>query len=439
MTLGSLGTQSGNATGEFAQPWLPSFDVQAGGTLTVDNAGSAVSQNGDRIGDTTPVRLRSALFELRGPSAAASGPTSLTETIGDVSGAGEARIAVSNALATGVVATLQMNSLSRVERGTFVFHGNATLSTLGDGATASRYRIILTNPLAGTEFVGGGGAALSTNISILPYAVGGLGNNDRGSSLVTYGTDGFRLLQPAEYFTSTDLDATPPGATDNVRLTTATANNGTHTINSLVLAKNGTTDGSITGTGTLNITSGVLLSADNTNISNTITNNIAFGAAEGVITTGLGSTLKITGNLTGTNGLTKSGGSSAPVLILTGDNSGLSGPLTLDAGTLQVNADLAVPGTGQIIVNGSNVATSGNATGLFSANPSAWTFSRDVAVNTGMVTFNLNDATWTGPAQQTDLMVRSPSPSTISGVGGVNYTEPTRPRQRRSQSPATST
>ena len=82
---------------------------------------------------------------------------------------------------------------------------------------------MLTNPLASTDFVGGGGADGSTNISILPYAVGGQGTR-RGSSFVTYGADGFRLLQPAEYFTGTDLDAIArPDPTSNVRLTAADA------------------------------------------------------------------------------------------------------------------------------------------------------------------------------------------------------------------------
>ncbi len=321
-----------------------------------------------------------------------------------MTGAGETRIAVSNALATGVIATLQPNSLSRVDRGTFTFHGSpstAGVSTMGDGTTANRSRVMLTNPLASTEFVGGGGADGSTNISILPYAVGGQGTGDAGSSFVTYGADGFRLLQPAEYFTGTDLDATPPGATDNVRLTTATANNGTHTINSLVLANNtaNTTDGSITGAGTLNITSGASSAEiQHEHRTTTVTNNFAFGSAEGLITTANTQVLTLSGNLTGTNGLTKSGATSLGTVVLSGDNSGLTGTLTMNAGTLQFNSAQAFPGGNDaIVVNGSIVATSGYVSALSSGSPSAWTMSRPIAVNSGIMTFNLNDAAWSAP------------------------------------------
>ncbi len=66
VTLQSLGTQSGNATGSLNQ--AASFVVQAGGNLTLENNGGAtITQNGDRIGDTTPLLIRTRLFVAQRP------------------------------------------------------------------------------------------------------------------------------------------------------------------------------------------------------------------------------------------------------------------------------------------------------------------------------------------------------------------------------------
>jgi fibronectin-binding autotransporter adhesin len=401
-----------------------SFVVQTGGNLTLDNNGGAtITQNGDRIGDTTPLLIRTGVFVLSGPGATAASPTSLTETIGDLTSGGNARIAATSNSTGSVMTTIVFRSLSRADRGTFTFHGSpstASVSTMGNGVTANRSRIMLTNPLAGAEFVGGGGADGSTNISILPYAVGGQGTGDAGSSFVTYGADGFRLLQPAEYFTSTDLDASPPGVTDNMRLTAATPHSGTHTINALVLASNSanTTDGSLTGTGTLTITSGAIISTAG-HASNT-TNNIAFGTAEGMITTGNTSILTLSGNLTGTNGLTRNGATSLGTVVLSGDNSGLTGQLTMNAGTLQFNSALAFPGgTDPIVVNGGPARndTNGYVSALSSASPSAWTMSRPIAINSGFLTFRLNNQSVTPQVTLGSLTVDS----AITGAGGVDF------------------
>jgi autotransporter-associated beta strand protein len=343
---------------------------------------------------------------------------------------GNARIAANGSNNASVMTTVVFRSMARVDRGTFTFHGSpstAGTSTMGNGTTANRSRVMLTNPLAGAEFVGGGGADGSANISILPYAVGGQGTGDAGSSFVTYGADGFRLLQPAEYFTSTDLDASP--ATDptvNVRLTAPTPHNGTDTINSLVLANNtaNTTDGAVTGTGTLNITSGAITASNGH--ATTTTNNIAFGSAEGLITTANTQVLTLSGNLTGTNGLTRSGATSLGTVVLSGDNSGLTGQLTMNAGALQFNSAQAFPGgSDPIVVNGGPAfnPTNGYVSALSSASPSAWTMSRPIALNSGFLTFKLSNQSITTQVSLGSLTVDG----AITGAGGVDYEAQTSP------------
>jgi autotransporter-associated beta strand protein len=402
-----------------------SYDVRANGTLTADNSGTGTFQNGNRISDTAPMRLRTGNFTLNGPAAAATSgniynPTNLTEKIGAVTGAGNSTITVSSG-SGAVITTLEATSLARLERGTFVFRG----TSLGDGATTPRGKFILDTPVAPGDFVGGGGGAGSQNISILPYAVGGTSANDSGSSLVTYGSDGFRLLTSAEYY-STDLAPSDPTA--NVQITSAVANNASTTMNALVLGANGTTsDGSVTGSGMLNITSGAVLQAgvNGTNQTNqqTISNDLNFGSAEGVISTGGAGGLRVTGQLTGTNGLTKSGNGSGPggvnVLVLTNKNSGLTGPLTLSAGSLQYNQDSALPGTGQIVANGAGAGIGRSAaTFLYWGGAADTTLSRDVAVHTGTMNFAIYD---TGFASNNQVNLGNMHlTGTISGAGNVS-------------------
>jgi autotransporter-associated beta strand protein len=426
LTLGAIPYQTSAPNGSMSS--AASFDVRAGGELVLNNNVAGSLQNGDRIGDTTPVTLRSGNLTLNGPAVPGFMPTDLTETIGTLSGAGNSTVSAIPTASTGVVTALQADSLVRLERGTFIFRGPA----LGDGAQPERGQVTLTHPLAASEFVGGGGAAGTQHISILPYAAGAANASDNGSSLVTYDAGGFRPLTTAEYY---GADLAPTDATVNVRLTGAagpTVNNATTTMNALVLANDGgLNDASVAGTGTLNITSGVIIAAPASAGQNTpvgLSNNIAFGAAEGIIyTVGTGG-LRITGNLTGSNGLTRTGnGPSTPsnntdVLVLTGDNSGLSGPLTINAGVLEFNSANALPGAGTIVANGSNVAfnfvvnATGPAATLSYVGSSPLTISRGIAVNTGFLTMKQAEYT-AGQSPIGNLTVAGQ----ITGAGGVNY------------------
>jgi autotransporter-associated beta strand protein len=435
VTLSAVAGQGTIPNGSLNQ--AASFDVRAGATLLLDNGVGDSKQNGDRIGDTAPVRLRSGLFQLNAPAVAVtttSGhnyiPTDLTEKIGVLSGAGNSTVSVSlfapSSTTRTDITTLQPDSLVRLERGTFIFSGSyaqATgLSTLGDGSTAFRGRIVLTHPLSSTEFVGGNGSAGSSNISILPYAEGDVHAGDPGSSLVTYGADGFRLLKANEYYSA---DVAPADATANVRITSAVTNNASTTMNALVLGS-GASDGSVAGTGTLHITSGVIMAA-NGHGPTSISNNVAFGNAEAIIYTpgaaGSGARgLMVTGQLTGTNGLTKSSDNFSGannVLYVSADNSGLHGQLTLDGGVVQYSAANALPGDTAIVANGSNAINSGNAVGLWYAGAGPTTLNRPVAVNTGTMNFRLFDGTLDASTQGNlgNLTIAGQ----ISGAGNVNY------------------
>jgi autotransporter-associated beta strand protein len=413
---------------------VPSFDIRAGGTLVLDNSVAGSLQNGDRVGDTALMRLRGGNITLNGPAAGTTSapiyaPTSLNEKIGALSGAGHNTITVTPTASTNVTTTLEVSSLSRDQRGTFNFRGTA----LGDGATTTRGRIIVDATGSGTfmDDLKGGGGSTAQNVSILPYAVGGVTSTDLGTSLVTYGTDGFRPLATSEYDPAGSGSTLSVGdPTNNVRLTGVTTNTATATMNALVLA-NGP-DGTVTGTGTLNITSGVIISNPAVLASTPVgfSNNIAFGSAEGIIYMCGKNSLMITGNLTGSNGLTKTcnnlGVAGTNDLILTGDNHLLTGPLTINTGLVQFSSGDALPGgaasADSVVVNGTN-ALSTNASfaaGLsYYGNTSPLTISRPIAVNTGFLTVELIDASVSSSSQPpVGSLTLS---STITGAGSMNY------------------
>jgi autotransporter-associated beta strand protein len=415
-----------------------SFDVRAGGALVLNNNVTDSLQNGNRVGDTTPVRLRSGTLTLDGPAIAVPDtnnppghnyiPTDLTEVIGPVTSAGHSTINATPSAGTSVITTLQPNSFARVERGTFMIvsaphRGTSTVSTLGDGATANRARIILTNPLPASDFVGGGGGPGSLNVSILPYAMGEVGAGNLGATFVTYGADGFRHLQPAEYVSN---NLAPGDPTSNVQLTSATSNSGASTMNSLFVSGTNTpaSDGSVTGSGTLNITSGAVMAIP-LNGMTSISNNLVFGNAEAVFTVGDSGVL-VSGSMFGTNGLTLTAGDSgsgfSTMLKATGNNSGLTGPLTINSGFLQFASAGALPGTGTIVANGSFVSLQGKAAGLAYSGASPFTLGRPLVVDTGFLNVDLWElaAASSNPATQPTIGTMTVS-GAITGAGSVSY------------------
>jgi autotransporter-associated beta strand protein len=410
----TLGGVSGlDTTTNGALTAVPSFDIRAGGLLILNNNIANTRQNGDRIGDTTPVTLRDGSLTLNGPaSSGAAGftPANLTENIGALSGAGSCMVTASTGTATLVTTTLNAASLSRFDRGTYVFRAQ----NMGDTNFSTRGNFTFTSDLT-SSLVGGGGGDASTTISILPWAVGDVNTSigssvGNGISFLTYGASGLRLLQSFEYLAD-DLSGSTPTANVKVDAPTDLAG-GNITVNSLLLASTGTTPtttGQVTGIGTIHVTSGAIMCATTaTATPGIIAGNIDFGSAEGIIhSTGNGG-LTISGSLTGSNGLTKvsTGQANNATLTLTGNNTGLTGPLYLNSGTLNFNSLAALPGQGTIVVYGEEL---GNAAGLTYSGTTPLTLGRPLTINTGFLAVRLVDAT-------TGVLTLDQQ---ISGAGGM--------------------
>ncbi len=313
---------------------------------TGNTAGNQASQ--DRIPNATPLIYHNAAFNM---IANATAPT--TETVGTLTGDGWNTVNLTAQTATGV--TLTVSNLVRSNRGTFEFRG-ANLGANSAG-TANSADVVLTqlNGLTPTAaLVGGGGADGTTNISIIPYMTGGSTAGSAGNTFVTYDTNGLRALNTTTEFATT----LAPGSTNNVRTIVPLVVAGQPaTANSLIV---GAASAGLFGfggaSGQVTVTSGAILTTSATSYLNVGTLN--FGGAEAVIT-GNGTT-NINSAITNNAGLTYSGTARTGLLS---PNSVITGPISINSGTLTINNQTQLGGASSINFNGGALSFSSLATG----------------------------------------------------------------------------
>lgn len=278
-----------------------------GGIVTLDNTAAA---NGNRLSDTAAIISRGATLNLTGNAAAAT-----NEVAGALSLAhGNTTITVNPNAAQQ--ASLGFSSITRQNNSTLFVRGTNLGATPANGVAQ------ITSTASPGTLIGGGGAAGTTNISILPWAVGNVSAAaTTGSSLVTYSGGSFRPLAASEYA------ATIGNATDNVRFTaTTTAPAGT--VNALVFAPAATA--TLSG-GTIDITSGTFLYSPTATATGTVSAGLNFGAAQGLIHTS--NALNLSGVISGSNGLIYSALNTASVITVTGANT-YTGSTTVNSGQL---------------------------------------------------------------------------------------------------------
>jgi len=189
-------------------------------------------------------------------------------------------------------------SLVRVDNGVVLFRGDSLGGDTIANQAANTGNIEFTT--APTGLVGGGGAAGTTNISIIPWAIGGATTSDNGSTFVTYDANGIRPLNTSTEFVSTISDGTV--STNNVRLatgTTTTVNSNT-TVNSLFV-NGGSTATTVDGSGKLTVTSGAVFLV--ANAKTTISVDLDFGTAQGIIGFTNGKVSEINGAISGSGGV----------------------------------------------------------------------------------------------------------------------------------------
>ena len=260
-----------------------SFTV-AGGSLSFSPS-TLYANNPSQIGNV-PVTLNGGSLVVHGATTFNSSITS--ESYGNlILGSGENGLLVSNNFpAPGCVLA---------STGTIVRSVGAVLDFNGDDLGRSGRITFATPP----DLFGGGGAAGTPTVSIIPYAVAFVNTPPGEYQFATYGQNGVRPLASTEYATTL-----ANGASTLVNLAVSSAITGIDsptTVNAIKLVNGG----SISGGGVLTVSSGVIMS-DNLG-TNAVTptiavSTLAFGNQEAIIR--CINSLDIESSITGTGGLT---------------------------------------------------------------------------------------------------------------------------------------
>ena len=299
-------------------PFTGALRVVGGGTteLLLQNSGSLPAASSYDVSGKLTVsyisfgianRVSDGTIALNGGSITLTNYNG-TEHIGTVSLVGGQNVFSTEGATSGTF-VINSSALVRNDRATLLIRGLG----LGNSGTFGRICSINFDSPAGIPLIGGGGAAGTPDVSIVPF-VACDSNEFFQPSLVTYDANGLRPLRDNTEYVNT-LPAAPV-STANVRLNGSILNvTSPKTVNSLLCLNGG---GLSTGsTAPLTVPSGVVYGGS-------IGCPIEFGSAEGIVR---GS--DISGTVAGTNGVTFNGN-----VILRNNASTYTGTTTINSGTV---------------------------------------------------------------------------------------------------------
>ncbi len=417
---GSTTINAGSVNLATSSASLANSDVTAnlGTTLNFQSSGASLTR-------AKSVTLNGATLTASGTSGGNS-VDDITNTLTIGSGASTVTVAAN----AGFNEKLTAGSLARTQGGTVLLRG----SNLGGTQTAGNANIMLDST---TGLLNQTGSGTTVGIIVGAYGdttTGGTGFGTTGG-LVTYDTNGIRLLNTATEYTSGIIDG--QSTSDNVRYVRTsggasqdiTLAQTTTTINSLSFnitgagTNSGVTIGGNAGT-TLKINSGVIYANQAVTTAATtdamkITaptldlngkESIVIVATSGISNGNTSAPLQIDSAITNANGLTKAGSGQ---LILGGATSNTySGITTLNAGVLRLaktGGAIALPG--DLVMNGGTLLMGTNqfaSTSNITINGGSFFASGATSVGGNNANFTVNNFTMTGG-----------SLGQVSGTGGT--------------------
>ena len=267
-----------------------------------------------RLDDAMPVNLKDGMIRFSGAS-----NTPSVENIGALSAGGRGFLT----LETNGTGTSFINaaSLTRVNRGTLTVRpNNNTFANLGrvGGLTVN-------------------GGIPMTNGMVAPWILGASGQDYGGGSDTNFlAYDDVKGLVPVTYTAYDETTINSAGSNDIVRLTKV-ANQPSLTADLTIKALKASGAQTLSGPGTLNITSGGLIYSNGTM---TIAAPVNFGS-EGVVNVqypDAGSVFNLNGAVSGSDGLTFFGGAATN---LGSSANTFTGPVTVSSGSLTINGAIA--------------------------------------------------------------------------------------------------
>ncbi|MEQ1859573.1 MAG: autotransporter-associated beta strand repeat-containing protein [Chthoniobacteraceae bacterium] len=390
------------------------IDVSAGARLTLAFS-SGHSASNARVSTSTEITFAGGFLDVLGhagvvrQSLGVVNAGGLTTFLADTNGGAATPLA-------GAATEVTIADLRRGTGTTVSFSGPGLGgAAVAAGLATARGNVLLTQingAAPDAALVGGNGAAGTTTISLLPWALGDTSNAARnyaaGSGFVTVGANGVRLLDAAtEYNVGNDFTAM--SAAENVRVTgVITSHTAPATVNSLYFASAGQTLSG--GANALTITSGALAS----NVATaTISNPVLFGvggAGEAVVSVvdvlaGTTNSLTLAGGFTAAS-FTKSGHGD---LIISTVDPMMNGAITINGGEIVVDAVSRLGSPTSITVNGQSQVA--QRAGLNFTHSGAAVLAAPITTSGGAASINL----------ATSLATLDLS-SDISGAGGVNLT-----------------
>ncbi len=408
--------------------------INSGNTLnlgaTADTGASAVNLN--RLNDAARVTLNSGILAL------ANG-TNTTEVIGSLNFNSGRSVLTLNPSSGSQVTLTNTGTIDRGTGATALLRGTA----LGQPAAINTTRLTVAVANAPAQ-IGGGGAQGSQTISIVPWAVGDNNIAGLGTNFVTYSNvtgTGFRVLADSELATNLPLAGLAPVITTNYISSfgfTNIAANGNLTVNALKIGTNTAVNNPVIDLGTTtltNVSGAFLVYLPSTSTNLTITNGvIQFGTAgvarEGifhVVTTNTAFVITNAAQMLGTGGFTFSPNQTGTTLILSNNNNGLSGPITINGGTVTLTtagslgaAGNALTNYGNLNLNGISITNNGIGGNLTVAGGAATVVNPNVTPST-ITLDNSVDANYAGTIGTNIALVKTGAGTqTLSGVNSFS-------------------